>query len=228
MRLFGYNDFLFILAATRWTVLLSLLAFALGGLLGAVIAIMRISSFAPVRLAAAGYVQLFQGTPLLMQLFLIYYGLSLFGLRLDAWTAVTIAYTVYAAAFLGDIWRGCIQAIPKEQWEASRALALPYLPQLFLVILPQAVRIAIPPTVGFMVQLVKATAIASIIGFVELTRAGQLMTNATFQPMVVYPIVAGLYFALCWPLSVWSQYLEKRMRVENIIGRKLEKANEQA
>ncbi len=124
MRAFSLNDFWFILMATRWTVVLSLLSFALGGLLGAVIAILRISRFAPLRLAAAGYVQLFQGTPLLMQLFLIYYGLSLFGLRLDAWTAVTIAYTVYAAAFLGDIWRGCIQAIPKEQWEASRALAL--------------------------------------------------------------------------------------------------------
>ena len=220
MRAFSFNDLLFILAATRWTILLSLLAFVLGGLLGGAIAVLRISRFAPVRLAAAGYVQLFQGTPLLMQLFLIYYGLSLFGLRLDAWTAVTIAYTVYAAAFLADIWRGCIQAIPKEQWEASRALAVGYLPQLFLVILPQAVRIAIPPTVGFMVQLVKATAVASIIGFVELTRAGQLMTNATFQPMIVYPIVAGLYFALCWPLSVWSQHLERRLRVETAIGRR--------
>ena len=220
MRFFSVNDFLFILAATRWTVLLSLLAFALGGLCGVLVAVLRIARFAPVRLAAAGYIQLFQGTPLLMQLFLIYYGLSLFGLRLGAWTAVTIAYTIYAAAFLGDIWRGCIQAIPKEQWEASRALALGYLHQLFLVIMPQAVRIAIPPTVGFLVQLVKATAVASIIGFVELTRAGQLMTNATFQPMIVYPIVAGLYFALCWPLSVWSQHLEKRLRVENVMGRR--------
>ena len=211
MRTFSLNDLLFILAATRWTILLSLLAFALGGLLGGVIAVLRISKFAPVRLAAAGYVQLFQGTPLLMQLFLIYYGLSLFGLRLDAWTAVTIAYTVYAAAFLGDIWRGCIQAIPKEQWEASRALALGYLAQLFLVILPQAVRIAIPPTVGFMVQLVKATAVASIIGFVELTRAGQLMVNVTFQPMIVYPVVAALYFALCWPMSMLALRLERRI-----------------
>ena len=220
MRQFSFNDFLFILAATRWTIVLSLLAFGLGGLLGIVIAVLRISRFAPVRLAAAGYVQLFQGTPLLMQLFLIYYGLSLFGWRLDAWTAVTIAYTVYAAAFLGDIWRGCIQAIPKEQWEASRALALGYLHQLFLVILPQAVKIAIPPTVGFLVQLVKATAVASIIGFVELTRAGQLMTNATFQPMLVYPIVACLYFTLCWPLSLWAQHLEARLHVDNAIGRK--------
>lgn len=220
MRQFSSNDLYFILAATQWTILLSILAFGLGGMVGGAIAVLRISKLAPVRLAAAGYIQLFQGTPLLIQLFLVYYGLSLFGLRLDAWTAVTIAYTAYSAAFLGDIWRGCIQAIPKEQWEGSRAIALTYFQQLRLVILPQAVRIAIPPTVGFMVSLVKATAVASIIGFVELTRAGQLMTNATFQPMIVYPIVAALYFVLCWPLSIWSQRLEKRLRVENGIGGK--------
>jgi polar amino acid transport system permease protein len=220
MRQFSLNDLSFILLATRWTVLLSLLAFTLGGALGGAIAVLRISDLAPLRLGASVYIQLFQGTPLLMQLFLVYYGLGLFGLRVDAWTAVTIVYTAYAAAFLADIWRGCIQAIPKEQWEASRALALGYLPQLLLIILPQAVRIALPPTVGFLVQLVKATAVASIIGFVELTRAGQLMTSATFQPLIVYPIIAGLYVSLCWPLSIWSQRLEKQLRVDNAIGRR--------
>jgi len=220
MRTFSVNDFLFILAAMKWTVAISLLSFALGGTFGAIIAVLRISKLAPVRLAAAGYVQLFQGTPLLMQLFLVYYGLGLFGFRLDIWPAVIIAYTAYTAAFLGDIWRGCLQAIPREQWEAGRALSFTYLQQLRLIIMPQAVRIAIPPTVGFMVSLVKATAIASIIGFVELTRAGQLMTNATFQPMIVYPIVADLYFILCWPLSLLSQHLETRLRVDNAMGRK--------
>jgi len=219
MRTFGSNEFLFILAATRWTVVLSLIAFLLGGLLGGLIAVLRISAYRPVKLLATGYIQLFQGTPLLMQLFLVYYGLGLFGLRLDAWTAVVIAYAAYAGAFLGDIWRGCIQAIPRTQWEASASLALGYLHQLRYVILPQAVRIAIPPTVGFLVQLVKATAVASIIGFVELTRAGQLMTNATFQPMVIYPLVAALYFLLCWPLSLWAQHLETRLRVGAAIGR---------
>ena len=218
MRNFSLNEFLFIVNAMQWTVAIALLAFALGGALGGGVAVLRVSKLAPVRLVAAGYIQLFQGTPLLMQLFLVYYGLGLFGLRLDTWSAVIITYTAYTAAFLGEIWRGCIQAIPKEQWEASRALSLTYLQQLRLVILPQAVRIAVPPTVGFMVSLVKATAIASIIGFVELTRAGQLMTNATFQPMLVYPIVAGLYFVLCWPLSLLAQKLETRLRVENAIG----------
>lgn len=220
MRQFSTNDLMFILMATRWTIVLTVISAAVGGVLGAVIALLRISTFAPLRHLVTGYIQVFQGTPLLMQLFLVYYGLGLFGLRLDAWTAVTIAYSAYTAAFLGEIWRGCIQAVPREQWEASKALALNRFLQLFLIILPQAVRIAIPPTVGFMVQLVKATAIASIIGFVELTRAGQLITNATFQPTTVYPIVAGLYFALCWPLSLWAQRLEGKFRVDNALGRK--------
>jgi polar amino acid transport system permease protein len=218
VRAFGSNEFLFILAAARWTIVLSLIAFGFGGALGAIIAVLRVSPLAPIRLVAAGYVQLFQGTPLLMQLFLVYYGLGLFGLRLDAWSAVIIAYSAYSAAFLGDIWRGCIQAVPREQWEAARSMSLSYPLTLCLVILPQAVRIAIPPTVGFMVQLVKATAVASIIGFVELTRAGQLMSNATFQPTIVYPIVAMLYFCLCWPLSLWAGKLETRFRVGNALG----------
>lgn len=219
MRTFSSNEFLFILGAMRWTVILSLIAFLLGGLVGGLTAVVRISSVAPLRLLATGYIQLFQGTPLLMQLFLVYYGLGLFGLRLDAWTAVVIAYAAYAGAFLGEIWRGCIQAIPRTQWEASASLALTYPQQLRYVILPQAVKIAIPPTVGFLVQLVKATAVASIIGFVELTRAGQLMSNATFQPNIVYPLVATLYFSLCWPLSLWAQHLERRLRVGAAIGR---------
>ena len=147
-----------------------------------------------------------------MQLFLFYYGLAvLYDVQVDAWPAVTLAFTLYAGAFLGEIWRGSIQAIPRTQWEASACLSLSYVQQLRFVILPQAMRISIPPTVGFLVQLVKGTSIAAIIGFVELTRAGQLMVNVTFQPMIVYPIVAALYFVVCWPLSFLSQTLERRI-----------------
>ncbi|TMH17333.1 MAG: amino acid ABC transporter permease [Betaproteobacteria bacterium] len=153
-----------------------------------------------------------QGTPVLMQLFLAYYGLAvLTGIRIDPWPAVTLAFTMYAAAFLGEIWRGAIQAIPRQQWEAAAAIPLAPAAQLRHVILPQAFRIAIPPTVGFLVQLIKGTSIASIIGFVELTRAGQLIVNVTFQPMVVYPLVAVLYFALCWPISLAALRLERRI-----------------
>jgi polar amino acid transport system permease protein len=211
-RTFGLPEFLFLVESIRWTLLLSLVALVGGGIVGLVIALFRVAPFAPLRWFAIGYIQLFQGTPVLMQLFLAYYGLAvLFGLQVDAWTAVSLAFTLYSAAFLGEIWRGSIQAIPRPQWEAAACISLGFVKQLWYVILPQAMRISIPPTVGFMVQLIKSTSIASIIGFVELTRAGQLMTNATFKPMIIYPVVAGLYFLICWPLSLLSQTLERRI-----------------
>jgi polar amino acid transport system permease protein len=209
-RTFALPEFLFVVAAIRWTLLLSLVAFMGGGLVGFVIAILRTTQSRILRLLTTGYIQLFQGTPVLMQLFVFYYGLAvLFDVQVDAWPAVALAFTLYAGAFLGEIWRGSIQAIPRTQWEASACLSLGYLQQLRFVIIPQAMRISIPPTVGFLVQLIKNTSIAAIIGFVELTRAGQLMVNVTFQPMIVYPLVAALYFALCWPLSMLSRSLEK-------------------
>jgi len=180
--------------------------------LGLVIAILRTTSSRFLRLLTSGYIQLFQGTPVLMQLFVFYYGLAvLFDVQVDAWPAVALAFTLYSGAFLGEIWRGSIQAIPRTQWEASACLSLGYFQQLRFVILPQAMRISIPPTVGFLVQLIKNTSIAAIIGFVEVTRAGQLIVNVTFQPMVVYPVVAALYFAVCWPLSFFSRSLEGRI-----------------
>jgi polar amino acid transport system permease protein len=211
-RSFGTAEFLYLLEAVPWTLLLSLGALALGGIVGLVIAILRTSPFPVLRWLATGYIELFQGTPVLMQLFVTYYGLAvLFNIQVDAWTAVLLAFTLYSGAFLGEIWRGSIQAVPRPQWEAAECLALSFPQQLWYVILPQAARISIPPTVGFAVQLIKSTSIAAIIGFVELTRAGQLMTDATFQPMIVYPIVAALYFLLCWPLSLLAQTLERRI-----------------
>ena len=212
MRTFGVSELLFVIGALRWTLLLSLVAFLGGGIVGFAIAILRTSHSRLPRWFAAGFIQLFQGTPVLLQLFLAYYGLAvLFDVQVDAWLAVTVAFTLYSGAFLGEIWRGSIQAIPRTQWEASACLSLGYLQQLRYVILPQAMRISIPPTVGFLVQLVKGTSVAAIIGFVELTRAGQLMVNVTFQPMVVYPVVAMLYFSICWPLSHLSRKLERRI-----------------
>ncbi len=221
-RNFEWPELMFLLAAVRWTLLLSAIAFAGGSVAGLLVAFLRTSPIAPLRWIAIGFIQLFQGTPVLMQLFVCFYGLPvLLHVELGAWPAVTIAFMLYSGAFLGEIWRGAIQAIPRSQWEAARSLSLSYLQQLRLVILPQATRIAIPPTVGFLVQLLKGTSIASIIGVVELTRAGQLMTNVTFQPMLVYPVVALLYFSLCWPLSLTSGYLERRIDATLGVSRRL-------
>ncbi len=211
IREFTLSEVWFLLQAVQWTVALALLAFLGGTAVGLLIAVMRIASRPLPRVTAIVYIKLFQGTPLLMQLYLVYFGANLLGLQANAWLAAALGLTFYASAFLGEIWRGCIQAIPRGQWDGARALALGPLASLRLVILPQALRIAIPPTVGFLVQVIKGTSLASIIGFTELTRAAQMVNNATFRPFMVYALVAGLYFLLCWPLSLLSQHLERRL-----------------
>jgi polar amino acid transport system permease protein len=201
-----------LLLAARWTVVLSLIAFVGGGLVGLALLTARLRGGRATGLAVAGYVQLFQGTPLLMQLFLAYFGLALLGLDVSAWVAAGLALTLYASAFLAEIWRGCVAAIPKGQWEAADSLALSFGEKLRHVVGPQALRIAVAPTVGFLVQVIKGTALASVIGFIELTKAGTMITNATFRPFTVYACVALLYFCLCAPISAWSRVLERKLR----------------
>jgi polar amino acid transport system permease protein len=203
----------YLLEAARWTILLSLIAFAGGAVLGLALALGRVSKLRILRALSAVYIQVVQGTPLLILLFLSYFGLSLAGLRLDPLVAAGLSLTIYVGAFLGEIWRGCIEAVPRTQWEASDCLGLSRFHQYAYVILPQAIRIATPPTVGFMVQVVKNTSLASVIGFVELTRAGQIVNNSTFQPFLVFIFVAAIYFAICYPLSVTSRVLERKMNV---------------
>jgi polar amino acid transport system permease protein len=200
-----------LLLAARWTLLLSLTAFVGGGLVGLGLLLARIARWPGAERGVAAYVQIFQGTPLLMQLFLAYFGLALLGVNVPAWAAAALALTLYTSAFLCEIWRGCVLAIPKGQWEASASLALSLGEQLRHVIGPQALKIAVPPTVGFLVQVVKGTALASVIGFIELTKAGTMITNATFRPFTVYACVAALYFALCFPISLWSRRLERKL-----------------
>jgi polar amino acid transport system permease protein len=201
-----------LLLALRWTVVLSLMAFVGGGLVGVALLVARISPKQWLQQCVHAYVQVFQGTPLLMQLFLAYFGLALLGIKTSAWAAAIFALTLYTSAFLVEIWRGCVQAIPRGQWEAADSLALSNWEKLRHVIFPQATRIAIAPTVGFLVQVIKGTALASVIGFVELTKAGTMITNATFKPFVVYSCVAVLYFALCYPISAYARSLEQRYR----------------
>jgi len=208
---FSWDQFIFLWEAARWTVLLSILAFILGGGAGFVVALMRTSHVRFLRVLSAVYIQIIQGTPVLIILFLSFYGLAIYGFKLPPMVAATIAMTIYTSAYLGEIWRGCIEAVPVPQWEASTALAMTRWQQLRHVILPQAARIALPPTVGFLVQIVKNTSIASIIGLVELTQAGKLVSNATFQPFLVFPIVAAIYFIFCYPLSRFSFALERKL-----------------
>ncbi|ASA57681.1 amino acid ABC transporter permease [Vibrio gazogenes] len=210
MQFTDWDIFRNLLLAARWTLLLSVYAFIGGGLVGLGLTLLRSTRNPFFTRLIQLYVELFQGTPLLMQLFLAFFGLSLIGIEVSAWSAAILALTLFSSAFFHDIWRGCIESLPKGQWEACRTLGLTYLQTMRHVIFPQAMRIAIAPTVGFSVQIVKGTALASIIGFVELTKAGTMLNNATFQPFKVFAMVALLYFAICFPLSMFARYLESR------------------
>ncbi|MDZ7863447.1 amino acid ABC transporter permease [Acidovorax sp.] len=214
MRTFGISEFWFIVQAAQWTLALSAMAFVGGSLLGLVVALARTSENTAARWAATLFIQVFQGTPLLLQLFLIFFGAPVLGLDINPWLAAGIALVLNSAAFLGEIWRGCIEAIPRGQWEAAQALNLNYVSRMRFVVLPQAFKIALPPTVGYVVQIIKGTSLAAIIGFTEITRAGQIINNATFQPLHVFTTVAALYFVICWPLSLLAARMErKRARV---------------
>ncbi|MGY2286069.1 amino acid ABC transporter permease [Pseudomonas gingeri] len=200
-----------LLAGLQWTLVLSLVAFVGGALIGLLIMVMRICDRSVARGFARAYIELFQGTPLLMQLFMVFFGVALLGVDISPWLAAAIALTLFTSAYLAEIWRGCVESIPHGQWEASSSLALTPYEQLRHVILPQALRIAVAPTVGFSVQVIKGTAVTSIIGFTELTKTGGMLANATFEPFMVYGLVAAGYFLLCYPLSLSARYLERRL-----------------
>jgi polar amino acid transport system permease protein len=208
---FGLPAFWLLVQATRWTIILSAVAFAAGGIAGFVVALLRTSPSAILRNAVAVYIQVVQGTPVLILLFMAFYGVGLFGINVPPLVAATIALMIYSSAYLGEIWRGSIEAIPRPQWEAAESLAFTRWQVLRHVVLPQAFRISLPPTVGFLVQLIKQTSIASLISLIELTRAAQLVSNATFEPLKTYLAAALLYFVICFALSQYSQRLERRL-----------------
>lgn len=210
MRTFGWPEVWFIVEAAKWTIALSLIAFVGGAVVGLLVALARTSENKWASRVALVFTQIFQGTPLLLQLFLVFFGAPILGLDINPWVAAAVALMLNSGAFLGEIWRGCIQAVPRGQWEAAEALSLSYYWRMRGVVLPQAFKISVPPTVGYMVQIVKGTSLAAIIGFTEVTRAGQIINNATFQPLIVFGVVGAIYFFLCWPLSLWATRLERR------------------
>lgn len=214
MREFSLIDLWQLVRAAQWTVILTVLAFIGGGIIGAGITLMRISNNALIRRVAQGYILVLQGTPLLMQIFLAYFGLALIGLDLPPIVSAGLALTAYASAFYAEIWRGAVESIPRPQWEGSASLGLTRIEQIRYVIAPQAVRIALPSTVGFAVQIVKNTSLAAIIGLTEVTRVAQLINNVLIDPITIFGTAAAIYFVFCFPLSVVSRYFERRLHVD--------------
>ena len=186
-----------LLEATQFTIYLSLIAFIGGGLIALILAFMATIKNPLSNLVSTSYIWLFQSTPLLMLLFL--FGLAiprLFGVDINVWLAASVALVLYASAYIGEVWRGAIDSIPRSQWEAGDALGFRFFPIFFLIIVPQAIRISIAPTVGFMVQIIKGTSLAYIIGFHDLMAIGKRWANAPVngtEPFIIFPLICLLY-----------------------------------
>lgn len=215
MDSFSSVQLMYLLKGVGWTLVLSLISFALGSVAGFAVMLARVSVHKPVRVITSAYIQVVQGIPLLVLLFIVYFGVGIFGINVAPLVASAIALMIHVSAFLGEIWRGSVQAIEKTQWEASECLGLSRWQSLMLVIIPQALRMSLPPSVGYLVQVIKLTSLASVVGFVELTRAGQIINNSLFQPFLVFVLVGAFYFVLCYPLSLWSRAMERKLNVGN-------------
>ena len=207
-----------LIEATQWTIYLSLTAFIGGGLIGLMLTVGRVIPSPIINRFCATYVWLFQSIPLLMLLFLTGLGIPVFfQIDVPAWLAATVSLTLFTSAYLAEVWRGSVNAIPDGQWESGRALGLNFWYCLRLVIAPQALRIATPPTVGFLVQIIKGTSLVYIIDYNDVMRWGKKIANAQLEgaePFVIFPMVAFIYFCLCFPLSYYSRRLEKKLLIQ--------------
>lgn len=192
------------------TIQLSAMAIALGTTLGLIVALIRVARIPIVAQVARVYIDIFRGSPLLMQLFFIYFGLPYLGYDVTKSYAAVLALTLYSGAYIAEIIRAGIESVPKGQREAAASLGLSFYEIMRYVILPQTITVALPPLIGFYIGLVKDTSLATIIGYRELIRESQSIIDRTARPLEVYLAVAALYFIICYPLSLLSTRLERR------------------
>lgn len=208
------QSFPYLLRGLEGTVRLGLLVMALGTLLGILLGVLRLSRGLPYA-AATAFVELFRDTPLLMQIFFVFFGLPALGARLPAFVAAAVAMTSFASANAAEIVRGAIQSIPRGQMEAARSLGLSYVQAMRYVIFPQAIRRMIPSMMGLFTTLVKDTSLAAIVNVFELTTAARQVVERTLASFEIWLVVAGMYFFVCYPLSVLTQRLERRLVSES-------------
>lgn len=187
----------------------------LGCILGVFLGMGELSSNKIVRGLCKAYVNLVRGIPLLIILFFIYYAIPiLFRMNVSQATASLSGLSLYAGAYIGEIVRGSIAAIPKGQFEASDSLGLTIVQKYCFVIMPQAIRNMIPSLVGFIIALIKDSSLVSVIGYIDLTRAGRTVGNLTMQPLITFLCVGAIYFVICYSLSLLSSYTERRMKIK--------------
>lgn len=212
---FGWQHLSLILEGAVVTLQICALSLLFGGLLGLLFGLMAAGTIRPLRWLSAAYVALIRGIPVLLIIFFVYFGIPLLapGSSLPEYWAGVIALSVFASAYIAELVRGSIQAIPRGQFEAAEALGLPYAERMRWVILPQAARLIVPPGVGFLVILIKDSSLVAVIGLIELTRAGNIVSSLTAEPITTYLVVGAFYFVICYALSAAARRYERRLGV---------------
>jgi polar amino acid transport system permease protein len=205
-----FDSFPLLFQGLLMTLLLSVASMIGSTIVGLVAATLRTSRLPVGSQIARIYVEIFRGSPLLITLLIVYYGVAYAGYAMNVLVAAIIGISVYHGAYIAEIIRGGIEAVPHGQWEASRILGLSNAQTFTSVILPQTRKLVLPPLVGQYIALIKDTSLAFIIGLAELTRQGQSIIDRVGQPVLIYFLVAVIYFIICYPLSLWVQSLDRR------------------
>jgi len=198
-------------AALKATIPLTVISFVVGLAIALVVALMRLSSVPVVSQVARVYISLIRGTPLLVQLFLIFYGLPALGLTFNSYAAAVIAFSLNVGGYAAEVIRAAILSVPRGQWEAASTIGMGYTTTLRRVILPQAARTAVPPLSNTLISLVKDTSLASVVLVTELTRVAQVAAGESFQFLPLYALAALYYWVICLVLSFGQQRLERRL-----------------
>ncbi|UVM02494.1 amino acid ABC transporter permease [Pseudomonas laurylsulfatiphila] len=201
-----------LLAAAWATLQLAFGALVIGLIVGLLVALARLSGSRALRRAALYYIELFRGTPALVQLFIVYFSLTEIGVHFSSFQAAMIGLGLNAAAYLAEIYRAGLEAVPKGQVEAAKAIGMPKLKVLRWVVLPQAIRIVLAPIGNVAISLLKDTSVASLIAAPDLMLRAQDLSSVYFMPLEIYILVGAIYFALCYPLSLAVRMLERKTR----------------
>ncbi|MDU0921731.1 amino acid ABC transporter permease [Raoultella ornithinolytica] len=204
-------------AGLVFTIPITLISFSLGLLLGFIVALIRLYGPAPLKSVVRFYVWIIRGTPLLVQLFLIFYALPSVGITLDAFPAAVIGFTLNVGAFTSEVIRATLLSVAKGQWEAAHSIGMSWGQSLRYIILPQAARVAVPPLSNTFISLVKDTSLASVITVPELFLAAQRIAAVTYQPLILYSEAALLYLLICSVLSYLQSRLELRLERNTLV-----------
>jgi len=203
----------FIMSGLQMTLIVSAVTLVLAMVGGLFLALLDMSKLAPLRWIGVGFGEIIRNTPILVQLLWVYYVLPIvFGLRIDALTALIIGLSVYQAAFISEVYRAGIQAVPKGHREAAQVLGLTPVQSFRRIVLPQAIRMTLPPLASNFVQLIKFSSLGAVISVSEITRRGMELSATTFRPLEIFTFIAVVYFFICWPLAMAIRFWERRLQ----------------